>query len=193
LSGAGGAAGAGGESGAIGPTQDFYGYYYCLVDENDRIVMPPGIPTDDVLACEPLELADTGAPCDGPAEYYWNGTACMPFMCSETCVGDDCARLSGTALFCDQVHESCYASQGLGQECNVDEDCTLVVRGCCGGCGLLTEESLMGIRVGDQEAYAAACNTTPCPDCVASMDPNAYVFCYINVPGYPGICSVATR
>jgi hypothetical protein len=148
--------------------------------------MPPGIPTDAAIVCKTHDVRSDGAAPDGPVRYYWDGSFCMPFR-GESCLGDDCARLSPTGLDCDQNHETCYAGSGIGLTCAVDADCALVVRGCCGPCGIVGIDHLMAIRAEDSQAYEDACSGAPCLDCLSTIDPSAYASCV------GGWCSVATR
>lgn len=158
------------------PARHESGYYFCQLDDDDQLVMPAGIPSDEEILCAPMDVRDDGEPCDGPPRYYWNGEFCLPFLC-ETCAGEDCARLSATAGECDLLHQACYAKTGIHQECRVNDDCTLAIRGCCGSCGTTTEERLFGIRREDEVAYLENCGDTPCPACASSIDQGLYAQC----------------
>jgi hypothetical protein len=136
-------------------------------------------------SCAPMTVGSSGS-CSSEPRYYWSGNACLPFRC-ETCTGPDCEGLYPSASACDLAHTACYEALGVRRSCTTDSECTLGIRGCCGGCGLLGEEALFGLRAEDAPGYASnVCAMTPCVECVATIDPNAHAVCV------EGWCAVET-
>jgi hypothetical protein len=177
--------GEGGAGGAAGPTRDETGMYYCLVDSEGKLTVPPSIPSDGERACMPLALQDQGAPCTGPTTFYWNGSFCMPYACTDQCIGEDCKRLSASAEECDTAYAGCYAKAGIHQQCTSNEGCVLAIRSCCGHCGTLGADDLIAIRAIDLDEYQAECASAACVECVTTPDPLAKAVCSY------GTCTVA--
>jgi hypothetical protein len=49
------------------------------------------------------------------------------------CAGDDCEDMYDTIEQCDTDYDACYREIGLQRDCEIDSDCALTPRQCCGG------------------------------------------------------------
>lgn len=60
----------------------------------------------DAQRAEARICADDG--CDGPPQWFWNGSACSPIPCGE-CDGADCEAGYATSAACEAAYASCDA------------------------------------------------------------------------------------